>query len=381
MKRILITSTDVMMYQFLLPHVYFLYENGYIVDVACSYAEGYQDEGYHTFIRENLPKESTMYSVSLARNPYDFENIKGLNELRTIMANNKYDVIWTNEPVMGVMTRLAAAKCRKSGTKVLYMAHGYHFFKGAPKKNWIYYPVEKIMSRYCDAMCMINWEDYEFTHKHMPSVQVYHIDGIGFDSAKYERIKIDKEKKRKELGFNTDDIILLSVGELQTRKNHEPVLRAIAEIDNKNVKYVICGWGELREHLLSVAEKLGLKDRFFLLGHRYDIPEILKMADIFIHPSLREGLGIAALEAMSAGLPIISSNVQGLKDFIQNGRNGFVCAPSDINSYRNAIEQLLKDSDLRAKMSKNNIVDSKKYDIQNSREQVLGILNSILGMQ
>lgn len=132
---------------------------------------------------------------------------------------------------------------------------------------------------------------------------------------------------------------------------------------------------------MSVAEKLGLKDRFFLLGHRYDIPEILKMADIFIHPSLREGLGIAALEAMSAGLPIISSNVQGLKDFIQNGRNGFVCAPSDINSYRNAIEQLLKDSDLRAKMSKNNIVDSKKYDIQNSREQVLGILNSILGMQ
>lgn len=366
-----------MMYQFLLPHVRFLYENGYIVDVACSYAEGYQDEGYHDFIRDSLPEESTMYSVSLARNPYDFHNIKGLSDLKEIFENKKYDLIWTNEPVMGVMTRLAAAKCRKNGTKVLYMAHGYHFFRGAPIKNWIYYPIERIMSRYCDAMCMINWEDFDFTRKHIPFMQVYHIDGIGFNSAKYEKIKIDKEKKRKELGFNTDDIILLSVGELQPRKNHEPVLRAIAEINNKNVKYVICGWGELKEDLLSVADKLGVKDRLFLLGHRYDIAEILKMADVFIHPSLREGLGIAVLEAMSAGLPIISSNVQGLKDFIQNDRNGFVCAPSDINGYRIAIEQLLKDPNLRAKMSKNNIVDSKKYDIQNSRKQVLDILNII----
>lgn len=378
MRKILITSTDVMMYQFLIPHVWYLHENGYTVDIACSYAKGYQNENYHTYIREHLPKDSTMYSVSLARNPYDFKNITGLKELKRITRNNKYDIIWTNEPVMGVMTRLAATKCRKNGTKVLYMAHGYHFFKGAPKKNWIYYPVEKFMSRYCDAMCMINWEDYEFTRKHMQSVKVYHIDGIGFDSKKFEKIDIKKEEKRKELGFNADDIILLSVGELQARKNHEPVLRAIAEINNKNIKYIICGWGELKEHLLSVAEQLGIKERFFLLGHRYDIPEILKIADVFIHPSLREGLGIAALEAMSAGLPIVSSNVQGLKDFIQNGRNGFVCAPSDVHGYRNAIEQLLGNPDLRSKMSKNNVEDSHKFDIQNSREQVLNIINNIL---
>lgn len=379
MKRILITCTDVMMYQFILPHVQYLNEQGFIVDVACSHAEGYKKEGYHKFIRENIPDGSSFYPLNLERNPFSLVNRKGLKELKKIINGNTYDLIWTNEPVMSVMTRLAARKARRKGTKVLYMAHGYHFFKGAPKKNWLFYPVEKIMVSFCDAMCMICWEDYEFTRKHMPSKKVYHIDGIGFDVKKFSDVVIDREKKRSALGIDKDDVFILSVGELQARKNHEPAIRAIGSIDNPHLKYMICGRGELENHLREVARKVGMEGRLMLPGHVYDIPELLKAADIFVHPSQREGLGIAALEAMAAGLPLVTSNVQGIKDYVINGKTGFVTTPNDIEGYRKAILKLVNNPDLREYIQSNNKEIVKKYDISEAVRNVYSIIMEILG--
>ena len=378
MKKLLITSTDVMMYQFLLPHALYLSTQGYQVDVACSFAEGYKNEGYHEYIANHLPENSNFYSVNLERSPFAATNIKGFKQLSEIINNKKYDLIWTNEPVMGVLTRLAAYKARKKyGTKLMYLAHGYHFYEGAPKKNWIAYPIEKVMSYFCDSMCMINWEDYHFTQKHFPYKPVFHIDGIGLDTQKFKNVQVDKSRKRKDLGFTDDDILLLSVGELQTRKNHEPVIRAVAQIDNPKVKYIICGRGELEDHFRQLAKDLNIEDRLFLLGHRYDISEILKSVDIFIHPSLREGLGIAVIEAMSAGLPLITSNVQGMKDYVINEQTGYVVPTFDISEYKKAIEKLIVSPDYRKEIGENNINFALKYDFENSKVQVLNILNEM----
>ena len=379
MKSILITCTDVMMYQFILPHVHYLAEQGYAVDVACPHAEGYKKEGYHEFIRNNLPDGSCFYPLDLERNPFSLKNKKGLRELKKIINGKHYDLIWTNEPVVGVMTRLAARKARRHGTRVLYMAHGYHFFKGAPKKNWFFYPVEKVMSSMCDAMCMICWEDFEFTKKHMPSKKVYHIDGIGLDVKKYSDVVVDREKKRSELGIAPEDTFVLSVGELQSRKNHEPVIRAIGAIKDPHIKYMICGRGELESHLRDVAKEVGMEDRLLLPGHVYDIPEILKAADIFAHPSQREGLGIAALEAMASGLPLVTSNVQGIKDYVINGKTGFVTEPNDIDGYRRAIADLMNNPELRQSIRKNNVEYAKKYDVSNSKQQVHAIIREMIG--
>ena len=325
-KQILITSTDVMMIQFLVPHVLYLLDNGANVDVACSKAEGYQNEGYKEKIKEMLPKSVSFYEIRTERTPFSIKNISGLIDLKSVLKNKKYDLIWTNEPVMGVMTRLAACDSRKQGSVVMYLAHGYHFFKGAPKKNWIYYPVEKFMSRYCDLITVINWEDFYFTKKHFKK-PVYHIDGIGLCLDKYTQVQVDYKMKRKELGVKEDDILIVSVGELQHRKNHAVILRAIAGLNNSNLKYIICGRGELEDDLLRLARELQIDNQLQLLGHRYDIPEILAVADIFAHPSQREGLGIAAIEAMAAGLPLITSNIQGIKDYVVNEKNGYSYAP------------------------------------------------------
>lgn len=279
---------------------------------------------------------------------------------------------------MGVMTRLAAKPARKRGTKVFYLVHGYHFFNGAPPKNWVYYPVEKIMSNFCDAIGTINWEDYYFTKKHMPRKNVFHIDGIGFDAETYSRKQIDREKKRRELGLGKDDICVLSVGELQPRKNHEPMIRAIGKLTDKRVKYLICGWGELKEHLLMVASEVGITDNFQLLGHRYDISEILQAADIFAHPSRREGLGIAVLEAMATGLPLVTSDVQGLKDFVYDGKGGFCNAPNDIDGYKKSLEKLISSESLRKSMGIYNQSACRKYDLSHSKEQIYSIILEVL---
>lgn len=377
-KNILVTSTDVMMIQFLVPHVVHLVELGANVDIACSKAEGYKKENYENKIKELLPNTVNFFEIRTERNPINFSNIKGYKDLKNIINEKNYDFIWTNEPVMGVMTRLAARWSRKNGCIVMYLAHGYHFFKGAPKKNWIYYPVEKIMSHFCDLITVINWEDYNFTKKHF-KVPVYHIDGIGLSLGKYSNVNVNYDLKRHELGVDKDDILIISVGELQQRKNHMVILKAIANIKDANLKYIICGRGELENELLQMAKKLNIEDQFCLLGHRYDIPEILSVSDIFVHPSQREGLGIAAIEAMAAGLPLITSNVQGIKDYVKNGKNGFSYEPNDVDGYTDGLKKLINDKVLRKEMGKFNQECARRYRIENSIDQLSKIIMDAIG--
>jgi glycosyltransferase involved in cell wall biosynthesis len=377
MKKILISSTDCMMYLFLLPHVNALSKQGYSVDVACTSAEEYMEEGYDDFIRDHLPSGSRYFQLSSARSPYSWRNYLGYKQLRDIMEDGAYDLVWTNEPVMGVITRLAAQKFRSKGLKVLYLAHGFHFFQGAPLINWIYYPVEKVCSLITDLMVMINWEDFYFSKKHF-NRPVRRIDGIGFDVSKYSDVSVDFASKRRDIGVGPDNILLLSVGELMTRKNHEAIIKALAVVDDPNIKYVICGVGGRKVFLQALAEKLGVDDSLEFIGQRYDIPELLKVADIFAHPSKREGLGIATLEAMAAGLPVVTSNIQGIKDYSIDGETGFSLDPNDVLGYASAIQKLIDDPSLRRSMGEKNVNSVKKWSIENSTSQLTSIINELM---
>lgn len=373
-KKILITCTDSMMKQFLEPHVIHLVENGYIVDVVCSevlsrMAEVRNDIG--GYVRN-------LYQVHLRRNPLLPSNYKGYKELKEILTREHYDIIWTNEPVMGVMTRLAAKKTRKNGTKVLYMAHGFHFYKGCPFLNKLVSPIEKFMARYHDALVLINWEDYHWAQKKLKTKMIFHIDGIGVD---FERkvITKDRETVRHELGVTDQEKMILSVGELQKRKNHEPVVHAIAKLNRSDVKYFICGIGYLEEHLKKLVNTLRLEKQVFFLGYRKDVADIMNGADIFAHPSLREGLGIAPLEAMALGLPLVASNVQGIPDYVEDGVTGFMCDPMDVDGYKENLVKLLDDEKLRTEMGLRNKDCARKYTIEKSKEAVLAIIQKVEG--
>lgn len=218
--------------------------------------------------------------------------------------------------------------------KVIYTAHGFHFYDGAPKKNWIlYYPIEKYVSKYTDVLITINKEDYKRAISHFHEKRTFYVPGVGVDVKKFSDVCIDRNKRRKELGVSPEDFLLISVGELSVRKNQIVVLKALAEIKRKNpeisaqFKYILVGQGKLEEEYKKFIQSHSLEKTVTLLGFRTDIPELLKASDLFVFPSLQEGLPMALMEAMASGLPIVCSRIRGNVDLIEDGENGYLCDP------------------------------------------------------
>lgn len=360
MKKVLLTCTDLMAIQFMVPHIHYLAENGFSVELACSIVgDRYED------LKNAVGDVAKIHIVRLVRSPFSPVNLKGYKDMRKILSENKYDIIWTNEPVMGVVTRLAARTARKNGTTVLYMAHGFHFCKGAPLIDWLMWaPIEYIMSFFNDVLVTINWEDYNWGKKHFKKTKTIHINGIGVDLSRYS-CSCSREEKRSQLGVSDDEILLLSVGELEHRKNHDLLIKSLAQLknDNLNIKCIICGKGSLESKLKALVSSLGLENQVTFLGYRQDIPEIMMASDIYAHPSIREGLGIASLEAMASGLPLLSSNTRGISDYIENGVNGYMSKPNDVDSFAENLRMLASDKSARDAISRENIVKVQKYKV------------------
>lgn len=336
-KRLLITCTDSMMKQFLEQHVIHLVENGYTVDVACSEVLDRFSE-----VSADMKGYAKLYKLSMQRSPFDRSNLKGYREVKAIIEQGYYDIIWTNEPVMGMLTRLAARKARKRGTQVIYMAHGFHFYQGAPKKNWmIYYPIEKWMARYTDKLITINEEDYQFAKRHF-TCPVFHIHGVGANSTKFHPISLDEQaRRRKELGF--DGPIILNVGELNSNKNQKAAILAFKKVlkSHPDAKLLIAGQGEERDVLEKLTEELELKGKTIFLGYITNVEQYVQICDVLISCSYREGLGLNLIEGMLCGKPVVASYNRGHKELIQDGVNGYLVNADDTSGYAAKICDIL----------------------------------------
>lgn len=280
-----------------------------------------------------------VYPISCTRSPISKGTFKAIGEIKRIVSQNGYDIVHCHTPVAAMCTRLACKKLRKKGLRVIYTAHGFHFYKGAPKKNWLlYYTIEKMCSKHTDVLITINKEDYGLAKRKMKAAKVAYVPGVGINLDKFSVSGINKEAKRCELGIPENSILLLSVGELNGNKNHETVIRAIAGIES--VYYVIAGMGSLEEHLKSVIHEVGLNDRVKLLGYRNDIAELCCTADVFVFPSFREGLSVSVMEAMASGLPVVCSKIRGNTDLIDE-KGGALFDPHSIEECRSKINSLI----------------------------------------
>ncbi|SHF21996.1 glycosyltransferase family 4 protein [Alkalibacter saccharofermentans] len=356
MKILYVTTISNTVNAFLIPHIKMLIDEGHQVDVAFNIEQEVKHEIYEMGCK--------IHQLPLQRSPIKRENFRAYKMLKDIIISEGYDLVHTHTPVASAIVRLA---CRKlSSVKVLYTAHGFHFFKGAPIRNWfIYYPIEKWLAKYTDTLITINKEDCERAKSQFKAKRVEYIPGVGIDIDKFNKVEIDRYLKRKELGLPTDAFVVLSVGELNKNKNHEVIIKAISKIGNPHIHYVICGEGQLDGYLRNLSKQLGIEKRVHLLGFRKDIAEICKASDVFAFPSLREGLGMAALEAMACGLPIITSNVHGIVDYSKNRVTGYSCKPNDIEDFTNAIHSILQNYKFIEEFRTHNLDAVKKFDKQN----------------
>ncbi len=311
-----------------------LIDEGHTVDIACNETEEKVPDCYREW-------GCKIYPLSCSRALFRKGNIDAINQLKKIVKENHYDIVHCHTPIASICTRLACYKLRRNGTKVFYTAHGFHFYKGAPLINWlIYYPIEKFASRLTDELIVINHEDFDLANRRMRAKHVVYVPGVGVDVNRFQSVVVDRLSKRRTLGIPEDAFLLISVGELNRNKNHEVVVRAIAQLGNKNIHYMIAGRGPLKEYLLNLASDLGVSSQVHLLGYREDIAELYKSSDVCCFPSIREGLPLAAIEAMACGLPIIVADNRGTREFAANGVNGFVCKWNDIDSFANSIMHL-----------------------------------------
>lgn len=349
----------------------------------------FQEQGWETWVcsRNDFdnPKDCVIphcdhyIDIPFERNPLKPGNVKAYRMLRKIIEKEQFELIYCHTPVGAMLARLAGISARKKGTKVIYMAHGFHFYSGAPLLNWmLYYPVEKLLSWFTDGLITINQEDYRRAQKFHAGKTIL-IPGVGIDLDKFQKKEPTRQEIRNKLGIPESKIILMSVGELTKRKNHMVVVRALARLKEYDILYVICGDGPLKAQLRVKAEELGVRDRLKLLGFRKDIAELHKAADIFVFPSLQEGLPVAVMEAMASGLPIVASKIRGNEDLIINNQGGYLVNPEDSEQVAKAIEKMIQNPKKREKMEERNLEIITKYGQETVLQKMDEFFDEIVG--
>jgi len=367
-KVLFLTTTDNMIWQFLLAHIKHLQNAGNIVECACTRTGFWFDDLVKTH-------GLVVHDVEFKRNPFSLnvkkfrQNARAFKELKRIVKEGGYDLIHCHQPVGGVMGRRVGAVC---GVPVIYTAHGFHFFKGSSLKSNIYKFIETHYAKKTNALVTMNNEDYQAALG-MKAKHKYLINGIGYDPTKNKDYPFDVNLLRQEIGVSDDDFVVVNIGECIKRKNHKVLFQAFKEINEPNIKLVICGGGKLFDQYKKTIKELGLEGKVKLLGYRKDARNILKLADVFVFPSLQEGLPMSIMESMFQGIPVIASDIRGNRDLVKDGENGILTS-----DFKTAIMKLYSDKDLTKQMGENGRELVKKFYIENVLNQMEEIYNEVL---
>lgn len=373
-KALIVTALAGFVRSFLINDIKLLQEMGY--EVSCAANKNHPgNEEIEKYFKEHNVK---FYQIDFSSNkPFSIETVRAYKQLNKLIKKERFNMVHCHTPIAGAITRWICRNKREKGMKVIYTTHGFYFHKKSSKKSWIIFgTIEKFMSRFCDAIITINTEDFNNAKK-MHCDNVYHINGVGVDIQKFANVKINREEYRKSIGIKKSDIMVLAIGELSKRKNQKVVVQAIAELNDPNLIFVHCGNAMNKEATTEEIKQIAKEKnvRIKLLGLRKDIPEICHCADIGTISSTREGLGLAGIEMIASGLPIVASNVHGILDYVQEGVNGYLANPYNVNDFANKIEMLLADNSKdKAKIS-NSVL---KFDKENSYQQMKEIYNKIL---
>lgn len=327
-KRILYVATVVKTHimHFHVPYLKMMHEEGWHTAVA----------GRNDYADPNdlsIPYCDDYYDIPFERNPFKLGNVKAYQMLKKVIENGEYDIVHCHTPVGGILTRLACRNARKKGTKVVYTAHGFHFFKGAPLRYWLlFFPVEWLCSFMTDMLITINQEDYNFARKHMHATKIKYMPGVGVNLEKFGSHSGCREEKRRSLGVTDDDFMLLSVAELTPDKNHNLILEALAILKNPHIRLISAGDGVGMERLKQRVHELNLENTVSFLGYRRDVKELYEAADVYVFPSFGEGLSLSLMEAMASGLPSVASRTRGNTDLVTDGKEGILVglSPAEI---------------------------------------------------
>lgn len=366
-KKVLLTATvQSHIAQFHRPLAEVLHEHGYELHVAARNNLG-EKNGL------SLDFADKVFDVPFSRSPKSPDNVKAYFQLKKILAADTYDVVHCNTPMGGIVTRLAAVKARKQGTRVFYTAHGFHFYKGASKKNWlVFYPVEKIMAGFCDTLITITKEDRRLAEQKFHT-NVEHIHGVGVYTERYHAVSdAEKLQMRSKEGLKDSDFVILCTGELNQNKNQKALIKAAAELKESipGLKILLAGNGPLEQELRMQIRELGVEDEVRLLGYRTDLEKVTPAADLVVSCSYREGLPLNILEAMLCRKPVVASVNRGHRELVRTGYNGYLVPPDSPAKYAEAIKKIYSSRKLAEQLGENGLRMAQPYTAASVKKEL-----------
>ena len=352
------------------------------------YLEMFREQGIevHVAARNNLAEKNGLqlrhcdryYDLPFQRSPRDPRNIEAGRQLKALLAKEHYDVILCNTPMGGIVTRLVSQASRKQGARVVYMAHGFHFYKGAPKKNWmVFYPIEKTMAKLCDLVITITEEDYTLAQEKFPCA-VAHIHGVGVRTDRYHPVSAEEAlAMRQKEGLSETDFAILCTGELNKNKDQKTLIAAAALLRDKipNLKILLAGNGPTEGELRAQIASEHLEDTVKLLGYRTDLETVVPAMNLIVSCSHREGLPLNILEAMLCRKAVVATVNRGHKELVDDGKTGFILQPGDVKTMAQRIYDLYSDPSMAETMGNAGFGKAQAYTVDAVRSELTKALN------
>lgn len=342
------------------------------------HAHGYE---VHVAARNNLAEKNGLqldfvekfFDVRFSRSPKSKDNITAFNQLRVIVDSGNYEVVHCNTPMGGMIARLATRAARKKGTKLLYTAHGFHFYDGAPKKNWmIFYPIEKFFSRMTDVLITITHEDYKVASEAF-HCKVAYMHGVGVSGERYKPVNFEEKLAlREKMGYPKNAKILLCIGELNDNKNQVMAIRMMHKVAAKYPEAILllAGNGPKQKFLEQFIKQEGLERNVKMIGYVTNLQDYQHIIDVQVSCSLREGLPLNIVESMLSGNPVVAGLNRGHRELIQNGINGYIVEPNDYESMGARVLNLLDNDDLRKQIVQNAIIFAQDFTFTSVKKEL-----------
>ena len=332
-KALFVATVDSHIELFHLPFLKLLKEKGYEIHVA-------------TESDKDIDFCDKKIKIPIKRSPFKLiSNYRAIKTLKKIITQENYSFIHCHTPVGGVVARLAGRRMRKNGLRIIYTAHGFHFYKGAPLSYWaIFYPVERYLAKHTDTLITINAEDYGRAKKKFGRRchDIKYVHGVGIDENDHMAAKDQKqiEMTRRNIGIGKDSVVLTCLGRLDKNKNQGFLIKVLNKLNQDNKKYhlLLVGPDELNGKYQKLALRLGVQNNVHFLGFQDDIKPILQISDIVVSASRREGLPLSILEAIIWNKPVVATDNRGHRDIIDKD-NGILVKEKTIEGFADAIKK------------------------------------------